>query len=643
MSDELNGKRTEHWTGKPNRIAAYVRVDGKVYRVMGRDGDAQNLRTPAIPQKSVRVTPTRTLYTFEGAGVRLELTFLTPALPDDLDVMSRPVSYLEWTVASLDGTAHDATVLFLAMPDLVVNTPDQRALGARYVMDGEPVLRMGSRAQPVLEKAGDDLRIDWGYLYLTADHAANGRAAVALQRTLLQGFETSGAIPGDDDFSEEPTVLAMTLDLGKSTERRTRWLALGYDDLYSIEYFDRKERAWWRRNGADGAAMLRMAKREHDSLAERSRKFDEELTADLTKVGGAHYAEVAVMAYRQTLGAYKLVADLNGDALFFPKENFSNGCIGTVDVIYPAAPFALLFNPKLLEAQLRPVLDYARMGRWRWPFAPHDLGTYPKADGQVYGGGERTEENQMPVEETGNMLILLAALSKVEGNAKFAEPYWPELTRWAEYLKEKGLDPENQLSTDDFAGHLAHNANLSIKAILALGAYGQLASELGHKNEAVEYRNLASSFAKKWEGLAAEGDHYRLAFDQAGSWSQKYNLVWDKLLGLGIFSPEIARRELAFYKTRENEFGLPLDSRKDYTKLDWIVWTATMADRPEEFDEMLGRVYHFMDKSPSRVPMTDWYNTKTAKQEGFQARSVVGGVFIKMLADESVWKKYAGR
>jgi hypothetical protein len=307
------------------------------------------------------------------------------------------------------------------------------------------------------------------------------------------------------------------------------------------------------------------------------------------------------------------------------------------------APQYLLFGPSLAKAMVVSNLDYASSPRWKFPFAPHDLGTYPHATGQVYGGGEKTEENQMPVEETGNMLILVAAIAHMEGNADFAGRYWPVLTRWAEYLKTKGFDPENQLCTDDFAGHLAHNVNLSAKAIVAIGAFAQLAAERGEHAVAQEYRALAEQFAARWVKEAGEGARFRLAFDQPGTWSQKYNVVWDRLLGLNLFPASVGQQEMAFYRTVQGPFGLPLDSRRLYTKLDWITWTATLTGRRADFEALVHPIFTFLNTTPHRVPMTDWYWTHDATKVGFQARSVVGGVFLRLLYEPAVWKKWAGR
>jgi len=516
-------------------------------------------------------------------------------------------------------------------------------------IEDQKVVELGSTEQPILAKKGDDLRIDWGHLYLAAPREDVVFCGCHRGDALREGFRQNGlkgtlpAAPAAPAAADAVVGALASGAIEVTSEPASRHLILAYDDEYSIQYFKKNLRPYWRRNGDDAAALLKKAAVEYEVLKKRCERFDAELMAALTKAGGEKYARICALAYRQCCAANKVVADDNGQPLIFPKENFSNGCIATVDVIYPMAPQFLLFSPSLAKAMLVPIMDYSGSPRWRWPFAPHDLGTYPLANGQVYGGGERTEENQMPVEETGNMLILLAALAHVEGNADFCANYWPVLEKWAEYLKTKGFDPENQLCTDDFAGHLAHNVNLSAKAICGLGAFGQLCKARGKRAEAAEYRRLANELAARWVKEADDGSHFRLAFDKPGTWSQKYNLVWDRILGLNLFPAAALRKETASYEARLNVFGLPLDSRKDYTKLDWTVWTATLGQNRADFDALVAPVYRFLNETPDRVPMTDWYDTKTAKRVGFQARSVVGGVFLQMLYDRAEWKKWASR
>jgi Domain of unknown function (DUF4965)/Domain of unknown function (DUF5127)/Domain of unknown function (DUF1793)/Domain of unknown function (DUF4964) len=644
-ADRLTDDVTRHWTGKKQALSSLVRIDGKAFRLMGSEPSA----VPPLPQVGLRVLPTRTIYQFEGPETQITLTFLTPSLPEDLDVLARPLTYLTWDVRSRDGKEHEVSLYFSASSELAVNTQDQRVTWGLEPVEGLEVLKVGSEDQGVLRRKGDDLRIDWGHAYAAA-RRGEAVATIGPDLACLESFVQAGRLPAEGDLRmpravrDNLPVLAFVLDLGKvGAGGASRHLMLAYDDLYSITYFRRDLRPYWRRDGSGIADLLRKAEADYEELARRSRAFDEEVMADLTRLGGAKYARLAALAYRQALAAHKLVADSEGKPLLFSKENFSNGCIATVDVIYPTAPIFLLFSPTLAKASMVPVLNYASSGRWKFPFAPHDLGTYPLANGQVYGGGERTEVDQMPVEETGNMLILLAAVARRDGNADFASPYWSQLKRWAAYLEEKGFDPENQLCTDDFAGHLAHNVNLSAKAILALGAFGILAEYRGEKAEAARYRALGKALASRWSEAGTEGDHTRLAFDRPGTWSQKYNLVWDKLLGLDLFPPEVIKKEVAFYLKSMDRYGLPLDNRRAYAKLDWTVWTATMAGSKPEFEALVDPLADFLDQSPTRVPMSDWYWTKDAKQAGFQARSVVGGVFIKLMADPSTWKKWAGR
>ena len=644
MADHLTDQPTRHWTGSEQPITGLIRIDGTTYRYMG----AWPREAAAMQQTALDVEATHTIYTFTAAGVQLKLAFFTPAFPQDLDLLSRPVTYLSWEASSTDGKPHKAALFLDVEGRIAVNGDDQKVTWGRSQASGLRVLNIGSRDQDVLNRSGDNLRIDWGYFHLAVPE--NEQASLAASSESMHGFLSTGELPASDDMDMPETprdraahlAIELPIDIAPG-ETISRHALLSYTEEYAIEYLNRKERPYWQRNNKSVQAMLSEAESQYKELEARGQKYDQDLAADLEHSGGAGYRQLALLAYRQALAAHGLVADLDGKPMLFAKENFSNGDIATVDVLYPSAPFFLFFNPSLLEAQVRPVLEYAALPRWKFPFAPHDLGRYPLANGQEYGGGEKTEDDQMPVEESGNLLILGAALGQAQGNWHVAKEFWPVFTKWAQYVREKGLDPENQLCTDDFAGHLAHNANLSIKAIDALGAYAQMARGLGETATANDYEATAKKMAAQWEQMARDGDHYKLAFDRPGTWSQKYNLVWDKLLDLNLFAPKIAETEIAFYLHHLNDYGLPLDSRADYTKLDWELWTATMTNNPSDFTAILDPIVKWISASPTRVPLTDWYDTKTGKQVGFQARSVVGGVYIKALSDKQLAQKWRAR
>jgi hypothetical protein len=643
-ADKLTEADTVHWTGKPHRLTSMVRIDGKVFRVMGKEPAAQ----PPLPQTNLELTPTRTIYSFEGAGVALKLTFLTPALPDDLEILSRPVTYLTYDIRATDGQEHQVAIYFDAAAEITVNQPNQAVEFSQIQAGDVNAARIGSKDQPVLAKRGDDLRIDWGYLYVAAPPASGSQVRLLHPPVARQSFVKQGEFPMFKMVTplaaeDAPCGVLVTDSFKAGATPVSRWLMLAYDDLFSIQYMKQNLRPYWRRNGWDAADLLQASAKDYASLVKRCEAFDAELMGDLARERGVKYAQLCALAYRQCFAAGKFVADRNGQPLQFCKENHSNGCIGTSDVFYPMAPQFLLFGPTLAKSFLVPFMNYAASERWRFPFAPHDLGTYPLANGQVYGDGERGVNNQMPVEESGNLLLLMAAIAQMEGNANFAGLYWKQLEQWAEYLKEKGFDPENQLCTDDFAGHLAHNVNLSAKAICGLGAFARLCEMRGDQAKAGEYFKLAREFAQRWIQEAADGDHFRLAFDKPGTWSQKYNLMWDRILGLNLFPADVARKEMDYYRRIQNQYGLPLDNRKEYTKLDWILWTATLTQDRADFEALLDPVMVFLNETRDRSPMTDWYETKTAKKVGFTARPVVGGVFAQMLYHRDAWTKWAGR
>lgn len=608
-----------------NVLAVHCRNDrGGAFIDVGIIHEKKLIETQLAKQQSVKLTATQTKYTFQAGDVELDLTFTSPLLMDQLEILARPASYITFDTRSVDKASHDVKLWLALSGTISTDKPNQEVQTAVETVDGLLIQSVGTTAQQLLGKKGDNVRIDWGKAYLAVDAESAVKPLPHKIHDLVTVIANQDAKANATTGDAADVMIGVEMDLGEVSSPTSSHVTLAYDDEYSVQYFGKNLRPWWNREGKiSGPAMLKEAQSDYVKLMADCKKFDETLFADAEKAGGKKYAELCELAYRQAIAAHKVVANTNGDLFFFSKENFSNGSIGTVDVTYPSSPLFLLYNTELAKGLLRFIFEYSESGRWKKPFPAHDVGTYPLANGQTYG-------EDMPVEEAGNMLTLTAAIAVRDGNADFAAQHWETLTTWTDYLKKDGLDPANQLCTDDFAGHLARNANLSVKAIMGVAAYAKLAEMLGKEEEAAQSYNMARKMAKQWMELADNGDHYTLAFGQQDTWSQKYNLIWDKLLKLDIFPKEVVEKEIAYYKTKQETYGLPLDSRKTYTKSDWVLWTATLAD-DADFQTFVDPIWKYANETPDRVPISDWHETTDATVMNFRARSVVGGYFIKML------------
>ena len=615
-----------------NVIAAHCHnTTGGAYTDFGvfKNVALNNENVITAQQKSVSVLATNTYYTFACGPVELDVVFTAPMLINDYDLLSSPVNYISYQVRSVDNKVHDVQFYLGASTFLAVNKTNQPTISSTVINKGVKYLKTGTIEQPILAKTGDGICIDWGYFYLPN---INGEVCLDSDNDIKASFFSDGTLPqGKTEIvnrkpSTSPT-LAYVHDFGKVAQASS-YALLGYDEIEDIEYFYNRYKGYWAHNGSvtifDQFDKLNRA---YSGIMERCRAFDKMIYDDGVAAGNVKYAEILSGSYRHVIAAHKLFEDKDGNLLFFSKENNSNGCVNTVDLTYPEAPLFLAYNPELQKAMMTSIFDYSLSGRWTKPFAAHDLGQYPRANNQVYGG-------DMPLEEAGNMITLAAMLTKIDGNTTYVNKYWDILKTWADYLVENGQDPANQLCTDDFAGHWAHNANLSIKAIMGVAGFAEMARIKGDAATADKYLKTAKDMAVKWEQTARDGDHYRLAFDRENTWSQKYNMVWDKLWNLNLFPGNVMQKEIKYYLGKQNKYGLPLDCRKDYTKNDWIMWTAAMSHDNKTFLKFVDPLWKYMNETESRVPTSDWYDTKTGLMVGFKARSVIGGFWMKVFADK---------
>ena len=601
----LNHTKTEHWSAKGNSIIGTVEIDGETSLFLGYN---QNIKK--IQQVSLDIDALSTTAVFENDKIILTAKFLTPLIPDDYRLLTRPVSYLEIGCEYKDGKNHDVKISVSVSEELCLEEPNEiEPVTEKLSIGSLATMKMGNPDQKPLHTSGDLVKIDWGYVYL----ACNSPEAENFDCEIRRDKHICITAP----LKESESVLYL----------------FAYDDIESIEYFGKHLRSYWNKDGQSITDAIAEAAEEYEKLVPVCSTFSKKLYDDAFAAGGEEYAELLSLTYRQVIAAHKLVLDENGDILYISKECNSNGCAATVDVSYPSTPMYLIYNPELVKGMMRPVYKFALSDMWNFDFAPHDVGQYPLLNGQVYANNQKDILKwQMPVEECGNMLIMETNVALATGSADFANEHIGLLEKWCKYLIEYGADPGHQLCTDDFAGHLAHNCNLSLKAVMGLQGMSMIQNMLGNAEKSSFYRSEAKKMAANWMSTALNEDgSTRLAFDQPDTYSMKYNMVWDKVWNSGLFSQKFMDNELANNMKHFNRYGMPLDSRADYTKSDWLVWTASMASSDKIFAEFVAPLWKAYNDSPSRVPMTDWYDTVSSRWVSFRHRTVQGGLFMRLL------------
>ncbi|MGN1479523.1 MAG: glutaminase domain-containing protein [Acutalibacteraceae bacterium] len=616
-SEKLYDSDTLLWCDIKKRISGVISVDGKKMRFMGKG------RESVIEQTDLNVTPYVTYYSFECDKIRLSVRFWTPLLLNDLYMLSSPCSFIDCEAVSNDGKMHSVSIEISLGEEFCYNKTQRAVKKETFTVDGVNFAKMGRVEQTPLSKAGDSVAADWGYFYLSA-----------------QDVQTS------DGKKDAVKAIASS----ESCDKFSTSIIAAYDDIYSIEYMGQKLKGLWTEKFDSITDAIIYCRNNHDELYNAVLKQNEMILNDAASFG-EDYQNILTAAARQVLAAHKLIRNDKGELLYFSKECNSNGCINTVDVSYPAIAMYLIYNPELVKAMMTGIFCFARTPLWKFDFAPHDIGQYPIADGQVYAlKGEMQkytrelykmnedvfeDKYHMPVEECGNMLIMSYAYYFVTGDLSQAKENFDLLTKWSQFLVKKGVVLDNQLCTDDFAGHSEKNVNLAIKSIMGIACYAEISKAMGFDDDLLK---VAKKYADELSALAGKNGYLSFAVGNDESWSLKYNLVWDIIFGFGLFDKNIYKKEIEKYNSEMNEYGVPLDFRDDFTKTDWMLWASALDDSSDTTKAFAKCLVKYLKDTTGKRCFTDWCRTKTPDECSFNHRSVQAGLWMPILKNKALNK-----
>jgi hypothetical protein len=503
--------------------------------------------------------------------------------------------------------------------------------------------RFARQTQAAFSEQGD--QAEWGDWYYAASNDDSLTHKSGADKDVRTQFITTGVLDNASDsayraINDRYPVFGISDNLGRvgSSPKNslfTMFLAQAETAQFNTGSGLKGVPSYWREKYDKNEDALTFFHNDLQDICDKSIELDAQVSKDAKRVGGQDYLTIVSLAARQAWAATQ-VAGTSASPYIFMKEISSNGNMNTVDVIYPSSPLLLYFNPAWLKFLLDPVYIVMENGLWSKDFSIHDIGFhYPNGTGHA---SEATQE--MPVEESGNMLILSLAYAQKTGDTAYLTQHYNLLRQWTSYLVSNTLIPATQQSTDDFAGALANQTNLALKGIIAIQAMSAIANLTNHAADGANFSRIATSYITQWQDLginaAASPPHTTLSYDNASSHGLLYNIYADSLIHTNLVPRSFYEMQSEFYPTIAETFGVPLDTRHGWAKNDWEMWSAAVASESTR-TEMVARLARWIGETSTNSPATDLYEAATGGYGPvpFAARPVVGGWFALLALNET--------
>ncbi|KAJ9315694.1 hypothetical protein DTO271D3_3950 [Paecilomyces variotii] len=621
LVESLPTSTPQFWTGQDLTWSIIGRVDGKAYSLMGV-ANSENTTIPAQVQKA-EYTTTHSMFTLNAGPVTFTLDFLSPVSPSNYLRQSLPFSYLTVSVSSPG--SHDIQIYSDIGDEWTGSTDTEQNFRTQ---EATSVFTLTAENAATYTEI-DDMAL-WGEVVFASKPSlsSNLSAFYGPANTARSDFARHGTFTVPQSQWNPGEVVALSHSLGRVTGSQSVTYAVGYVREKAINYLGEAYTGYYRSKYPTTAEAVSYFLDDYAGAPSESIELDSKLSAKATAVAGQKYSDIVTLSVRQAYAGIDLTIPYDtldtSDPLAFIKEISSDGNVNTVDIIMPAFPIYYVMDPDYIRLLLEPVMRYMAAGRWHLPYVIHDIGSsYPNATGH-----DDQLAEPMPIEETGNLMILTYAYTKATGDTQWAAQYTGMLQKYADYLVDNSINIANQLSTNDAAGPLPNETNLAIKAAVGLKAFGKLSG-------LTNYSDIGDEHAKIFytDGLGTDPNrtHFVLEYpDMPSTWKTPYNLYPDVLLDLETFPTSAYAMGSKFFQTVRGEYGVALDNRQDWAKSDWNMWLAGTFGTTTR-DQFVDDLWAFMTNGLNAWPFSDRYISTSAQgnKPGVgvlcKARPTVGG------------------